>query len=87
MGKIRFTVSDATLQREREVECNSAASVESMLSSLLPQLDLPLNSLDGPVAYTIRNNRSGVQLPASSRVGEVIEENDACVIQPEIVPG
>ena len=86
MGKVKFRISDATLQRERDAECNGDTTIAALIDALLPQLDLPVN-LDGPLAYSLRNDRTGQQLPSSSFVQEVMENDDRVTIMPEIVPG
>jgi hypothetical protein len=63
-------------------------TVEELLESLVPQMNLPPNDREGrPVTYHLLNESEGRHLNATEKIGDSIKPLDRVVYQPNIDAG
>ena len=88
-GVIGLRVADVSGQKHAEAKGVPADStVGELIHGLLGRMNLPLNDVSGrPLTYQARLDREGRHLRASEVVGEVLQENDRIVLQPNVDAG
>ena len=86
---LSIQVSDVSKQRVRQVSnIPPDATVGELVNSLLPQMRLPKNDVNGRVlTYRARLEREARHLRASERVGDALQPNDRISLQPTIDAG
>jgi hypothetical protein len=68
--------------------CPVDASIGEVVPSVLSMMHLPPNDNEGNLAsHTLRRDRDGAVLLESDMVGNVIEQDEQCVLQPNIDAG
>ena len=86
---IDLSICDVSLQKMANVkDVPSDSTVGELVQGVLPQLNLPLNTVDGrPLSYAARLDREGRALHGSETVGDALQTGDRVVLQPNIDAG
>ncbi len=85
---LRIQASDVTGQRSAQVRAPRGATVGEWVEALVSRLGLKRNDGSGNAyAYRPRLEREGRHLNASEIVGEVLQEDDHVVLQPNVSAG
>ena len=85
---LKVQASDVTGQRSARVRAPRDATVGEWVEALVDRLGLKRNDGSGnPYAYRPRLEREGRHLNASEIVGDVLEEDDQVVLQPNVSAG
>ncbi|HUW58246.1 MAG TPA: hypothetical protein VMZ92_16535 [Planctomycetota bacterium] len=91
MGKaetITLRVQDVSEQREFVADVPTEATWGEAMASIVKSMQLPTNTPDGEeTVYTGRLERQGRHLHPSEVVGDVLQNEDRIVMQPEITAG
>lgn len=97
MGKettISLTAQDVSGQKRARVKGPVDASVEDLISSCLSRMALPKNNAENrPLNYRAfrlygdTDGAEGEHLNATDIVGDVLENDDTVVLQPDIIAG
>jgi hypothetical protein len=84
---LSFKVEDFTGQRRMRARGVPAeATIGEVSASLMRQLALPANDLNGqPITYGVRAN--GSSLAESDRVGDVLQEGDTVTLTQNVTAG
>jgi hypothetical protein len=85
---LRVRASDVTGQRSEPVPAPRHATVGEWVETLIARLGLKRKDADGnPYVYRPRLEREGRHLNSSEIVGEVLQEDDHVVLQPNVNAG
>ena len=86
---VTFFVRDVSGQKATAVrECPFDASVGEVVPSVVALMEMPPRDPDGnPLSHVLRRDRDGAVLHEADVVGDVLEEDEQCVIQPSIDAG
>ena len=87
--RLALKARDMSRQRSVDVEVPSDATVGELVQGLVhSKMNLPELDVEGrPLNYHLRLDREGRHLHGSEVVGEVLQENDEVVLQPNIQAG
>jgi len=88
-GSLDLRVADVSDQKHAEARGVPAdATVGELIQGLLTRMNLPVNDVSGrPLSYQARLDREGRHLRSSEIVGDVLQENDRIVLQPNVDAG
>lgn len=85
---LKVRASDVTGQRTKRVRVSPETLVNEWIEDLIAGLGLRRKDRDGnPYAYRARLDREGRHLHGSEIVGEVLQEDDHVILQPNIDAG
>lgn len=87
--KIGLRARDVTGQKAVKIDgVRRETSVLELVEDLVPRMNLSPNDTNGrPLTYHARLEREGRHLHASEIIGEVLQEDDELVLQPNIDAG
>lgn len=88
IDELRIRASDVTGQRSRPVRAPREATIGEWVEGLVGKLGLKRRDSDGnPYVYRPRLEREGRHLNPGEIVGEVLQEDDHVVLQPNVNAG
>lgn len=86
---LKLIASDISEQKQVEVQdIPSDADVQEVLDAIVRQMELPPNDVEGrPLLYQALLPREGRHLRGDEKIGDVLQQNDRIILQPNIEAG
>ncbi len=85
---VSFDVVDFTGHKRRRLSGPRDAAMQEAIDSILPEMDLPANDLEGrPITYAATRERDQERLLPSDRIADVLTEGDVVVLTQNVTAG